>query len=157
MADPGLKRLDRGSLGAFRERLAAIDPGEEPRFGSLRPHRMIAHLVYMVELSLGEREAERDVGNPVTRSRLFWYLVMDWLPWPKGKVKAPGEFLPEPAGDFEQERRRLFEAMERFVAVLENAPDRRVHSPLLGPLRLSDWSRLHGKHFCHHLEQFGAL
>lgn len=157
MAGRTLRRLDRASLEDFRRRLETIDPAAEPRFGTLRPHQMFAHLAYLIELSLGEREAEHDVSTAITRSRLFWIVVVDWMPWPKGKLKAPQEFTPEPSGSFEEERGRLLAAMERFVAALESTPRRVARSPLTGPLPLTDWSRLHGKHLCHHLAQFGAL
>jgi len=151
-----MKHLNRESLPLYRERIQRIDSGDRPRFGTMSPAKALAHLRLFTEMSIGEYKTEIDVSNVITRSGLFFWFMVDVLPWPKGKVKAPEEFSPAPKEEFEEERRLLLEAMERFVAVLEKEPDRRQRSPLVGPITMRKWSRIHGKHFIHHLSQFGV-
>lgn len=147
------KVLDRGSLPHFVGCFEKIQPDDKPRFGSLTPAGLFTHLRILVEISLGERELDVDISNFITRSGLFFFLMIEVLPWPKGKIKAPDALTP-PAGDFGEEKRLFFESMERFVAALEKDPNRYTRSPLLGMTPLRKWARVHGKHLCHHLDQF---
>ncbi len=145
--------LNRESLSAYRQGIDALSLESEPLWGSLDAHRLLPHLRILLEIALGERE-EEDVSNFLLRSRLTFWMMM-WMPWPKGKVKAPDYLTPEPEEDFEEERRKLLAVMERFADEVESNPRQRTKSPILGWLALADWSRLQGKHLTHHLEQFG--
>lgn len=155
MPTPFLKYLNRESLPLFRERLTSIPDDAQPKFGSLTPAGMFAHLRVFFEISLEERTEDKDISTAITRSPLFFLLVVDLMPWPKGKLKAPDELTPPPQNT-ESDRQALFDAMDRFVAALESDPNKKATSPLAGPLTLKKWSRLHGKHITHHLVQFGV-
>ena len=146
--------FDRRNLPVFKSRLAAIRPNSACCWGTMTPEQMLAHLRRSVEISLGEY-AVKDVSNILSRTVIRW-LVFHVLPWPKGKLKVPAEWIPEPEEDIETERRRLGEALERFITAAEREPNRRSINPFFGPLSLAYCRRVHGKHFDHHLRQFGA-
>ncbi|MCC5877063.1 MAG: hypothetical protein JJU11_12660, partial [Candidatus Sumerlaeia bacterium] len=133
MPTPPLKHLNRESLPLFRERFTSIAADARPQFGTLSPAAMFAHLRVFLEISLGERTDDKDISTIITRSPLFFFLVMDIMPWPKGKIKAPDELTPPPSGDVETERQAMLDAMERFVAALESDPNKKATSPLAGP------------------------
>lgn len=148
------QHLNRQTLSAFEGRIEALRPGQPPRWGRMTPTQMLAHLHRTLLVSLGEVEVP-DRSNWLTRTIGRW-LVFHVLPWPKGRAKSPPEYVAEPAGDFVFERDRLVEAMHRFVEAAETEPERRERSPLLGPMTLRYWRRVHGIHFDHHLRQFGV-
>lgn len=149
-----VRKLDRANLSGFLERLCAIRADTQPRWGRLTPAALMAHLRYSVEVSLGERDA-RDESNWFTRT-VGRVVFFHWFTrWPRGVLKAKPGWTPLPRDDFETERHALVAAVERFVAAAEREPDRVTISPLLGPLTLAYWRRIHGVHFAHHLRQFG--
>ncbi len=149
-----MKQLDRSAVDELRERLGRIGPDSRPSFGRMRPEELMPHCRMLIELSL-EEISHPDVNAPLSKTFLFRWAVLA-LPWPKGKVKAPEGFLPAPEGEMDAEREKLIAAAGRFAEALERDPGRKTRSPLLGPLTLRDWGRLHAKHFEHHLRQFGA-
>ena len=146
-------RLTSENLPLFKDRVAKLAPDTPRRFGELSPAGMMRHLRTIIEMSLEEIPA-------VDRSTFFSRNIMrviafHVLPtWPKGKIKAPAEFTPD-AGEFEQERQKLFAAFDRFADALRRDPERSTLHPLFGRHPLRYWARLHGRHFEHHFEQFG--
>lgn len=149
--------LTRPTAGHFTARLNAVSPNSQRKWGSMTPHDLMAHLRRAIEVSLGDHPVE-DKSVPVVRDFLR-FMIFQAIPttmWPKGKIKAPPVFLAPPQGSFEEERRKLDAAIDRFVATAEEDPERLGPNPLLGPLPLTYWARIHGRHFDHHLRQFGA-
>lgn len=149
-----LRFFTREHAAHYRDRIGRLAPDAPPRFGTLSPTEMLAHLRFTFALSLGE-ESARDQSNLLTRTLIRWIFFHLVTTWPGGVIKAPPAFTPEPAGEFEAERIRLLDAMDRFLDALDREPDRRTLSPLLGPVTLRYWSRIHGIHLRHHLRQFG--
>lgn len=115
---------------------------------------MLNHVRLLMETSLGERTL-RDVSNPLSRLGIVQNLML-LMPWPKGKIKAPIKLLDDEVGSFAEERAKLVAVIQRFAAAVAQEPGRLVASPLMGPVTLAFWSRLHGKHVDHHLRQFGV-
>ena len=148
-------RLDRKSLVAFEGRTKGISARSQPRWGKFRPEQMLAHLHRNLELALGEFTAP-DESTWFRRAVLRPIVFDSGLPWPKGKVQAPDFFLPAPAGEVEDELDRILPKMVAFADLVEREPDRVVLSPIFGPAPLKYWSKMVGKHFDHHLRQFGV-
>ena len=141
-------------MSQFAERIGAIGPDAQRRWGTMTAGSMLAHLNRVFEISLGEFEiADRSI--PVVRTVLRW-LLFHVLPWPKGKAKAPVSTLPESTGDFASERQKVLAALQRFVEAAETDPQRIGINPIVGAQTLSYWRRIHGKHIDHHLRQFGV-
>lgn len=147
--------LDRSTVAAFAARFQSIQSETQRVWGTMPPEKMMRHVTFLLELSLGEQEGEK-VFMPFPRF-VIWTLFFDWFTnWPQGKLKAPAVFFPEPDGAVDAERERLTAALYRFVDALEATPDRTGFSPLLGHIPLRDWARVHGVHTDHHLRQFGV-
>lgn len=147
--------LDRETVGAFKDAIGKIQEDSERQWGTLTAHGMLRHLRHTFDVSLGAVDAE-DESTPYVRG-VVWVLFFEvFTNWPKGKLKAPAAFTPEPDEDFETEKGLLLERMDAFVDAYEDDPDQRAISPLLGNITLSKWSRLHGVHCRHHLKQFGV-
>jgi hypothetical protein len=147
--------LTSATVADIHGRVAKLRPDSVRKWGKLEPVGMVCHMARVMEISLGDHPVE-DRSNFITRSRLVRWLVLETLPWPKGRIKAPSFFTPAPEGELEDELKALLAAMERFAREMEANPDRRVTHPVFGPLTLRYWGVLHGLHFDHHCRQFGV-
>jgi oxepin-CoA hydrolase / 3-oxo-5,6-dehydrosuberyl-CoA semialdehyde dehydrogenase len=147
--------LNRRTLALFTVRINAIRPDAERLWGEMTPARMLAHLTRSIEISLGEYPV-KDRSLPLVRSLLRWWVFHPRRDWPEGKIKSPADWTPEPTESFTEERAKLLQAMDRFLAAAAREPGRKTVSPLFGPLTLEYWRLVHGKHIDHHLRQFGV-
>lgn len=147
--------LRRDTQPHFAERLQALTPETERRWGSLTPIGLLAHLRRSIEVSLGEVAVE-DQSTLLSRTLVRWLAIHLMRSWPRGKIKVPEVFIPAPEEDFEKERAHLLDAIERFVEAQAADPARRTRHPVLGEFTLQGWGHVHGRHFRHHFEQFGV-
>lgn len=145
--------LDRARIPAFSKRIGALTADAQRRWGKMEPIEVLPHLRAALRLSLGQLKLP-DQSTALFRNGLMQWLLLGPLPWPKGKIEAPGDFQPTPGESLEDERVKLKKAIEQFVDTLEGEPDRTAVHPAFGDLTLRKWSKLHGKHFDHHLRQF---
>jgi len=147
--------LDRARIPAFSKRIDALTADAHRHWGRMGPIEVLAHLRAALRLSLGQIKLP-DESTALFRNRVIQWLLLGPLPWPKGKIEAPSSFQPTPGDSMEEERAKLKKAMEQFVDALDGEPDRIAVHPAFGDLTLRKWAKLHGKHFDHHLRQFGA-
>ncbi len=148
-------KLDRASRDVFLNRLHCLTPESERQWGSLTVAGMVRHLRRAFEVSLNEVTVP-DNGNWLTKTVVKWMSLYLPIPIPRGKIKLPEVFTPEPEEDFESEVRALIEKYDDFVNALEKDPHQKALSILFGEMTLSEWSYLHGPHWDHHLKQFGV-
>jgi len=147
--------LNRATLTTFRARVGKVTDATPGRWGQLDATRMMRHLGFTLEMSLGIARVP-DTSKPVVRE-LVYVLFFQWFTnWPKGKIKAPGFVTPPAKADFSVEQLETLRLMDRFVEEFEREPMRLSVNPGLGPIPLSKWSRVHGVHMDHHLRQFGV-
>lgn len=147
--------LTKQTLAQYSGRFAKLAENSTRLWGTMTAVQMLNHVRLLLELPLGERTL-KDISNWFTRTRLAHWLLIDVMPWPKGRLKPPMKLIDDNLGTFEEERSKLLEVMQRFADLVETDPQRIVRSPFLGPITLKFWSRLQGKHLDHHLRQFGA-
>ena len=114
--------------------------------------RMVGHLGDQLRLALGEIEV------PATRSPLRFtpikQLLIYFLPWPKGKIKAPPAALTTDPGTWEKDVATLRALLEQFAG-FEPAGSWAPH-PFFGTMSRGLWAGLTRRHFDHHLRQFGV-
>lgn len=147
--------LNPDTASAFVDRLQAVEGDVQRQWGTLSAAAMMRHLNYSLELSL-EEVAPPKVFMPMP-GIVAWYLFFVWFTdWPKGKITAPPEFLPEGEEELDPARQQCIAAVERFVERLGVSPERKAYTPLLGNIPLRKWARLHGVHMDHHLRQFNV-
>ncbi len=146
--------MNQKTLPQFREAILRLEEDASPAWGKLTCPGMLAHLIFMMELSL-EKQTTRDISNFFTRRAIVRKAIMEWMFWPKGKINAPRAFTPKPKGEFEALRQQLLSLLEDFCGELEKDPKRLVNNPVWGPITLHYWSVIHGRHTAWHLEQFG--
>lgn len=147
--------LNSESAAAFEARVAQIQSDDQRQWGKMSSEEMLRHLIFMLELSLGEQEGKK-LPLPMP-GFLMWVLFFNWFTnWPKAKFDAPPDFFPPSENDLEAARTTCSEAINRFVQQLESTPEQTGFSPLLGHIPLRKWARVHGVHMDHHLRQFGV-
>jgi uncharacterized protein DUF1569 len=148
--------LNPGDMKNIIERLSNVRPDSRRRWGRMTPHQMICHLCDSFRSRLGEKESS-SASNPLTRTVVKWVALYAPMPWPHG-VKTMPEMDQEiggtQPGNFENDRRRLVELIERFTAPSKNTG---FHPhPLFGDMSKAEWMRWGYLHCDHHLRQFGV-
>ncbi len=160
MAEPA---FTRSTIDDYKARLTKISVDSERQWGSMDATRMLRHLRFVFEASMGEEDTHGQ-ASPGTgflayipgAQHLIYVLTFKWFTnWPKGNLKAPDEWTPTTENTFDEEEKLLLKKMDQFVDELEATPDKRAFSPLLGNIPLTKWSVVHGAHTNHHLKQFG--
>lgn len=146
--------LDRHQLPDFERRLMCLMPGAVRRWGTMDVSAMLAHLRKTFE-SVRDDTGIEDRSTWFSRT-VVRFLVLNVLPIPRGRIKAPAALFPAPCGAMEDERLLLRRAMQQFVAVAEAEPERRCRHPFFGLLTLRQWQRMHALHVDHHFRQFGV-
>lgn len=142
-------------LAEIRARLARVQPDSPRQWGKMTPHQMLCHLSDSYLIAMGEREAERR-DNFLFRTVLKWVALETRLPWAKGFKTGPT--ADQEAGgtkpvEFERDRQRLAEIIQRFTAAQRDfqfAPH-----PVFGTLTEAEWGRWGYLHADHHFRQFG--
>jgi hypothetical protein len=148
VADPRVRQ-------SIVERLAALTPAAERRWGTLTAHEMLCHLGDACEMVLRVRPRIKPV--PLRRRPLLKWLALR-MPnrWPRGVHTNP-EQDPRLGGtrpsDFEFDRQRVLTALHR-LARAEAATLEPAHG-MLGIMSPRDWQRWAYKHTDYHLRQFG--
>jgi hypothetical protein len=138
------------------QRLNAIGPANQRRWGKMTVEEMVCHLSDAFRGVMGEKEARR-VDNWFSRSLFKWAAL--WFPtrWPHGVSTVPecdakiGGTRP---AEMESDLRELRELFDRFMRQ-PRGYGLQVH-PIFGPLSEKEWMRWGYLHLDHHLRQFGA-
>jgi len=132
-------------------RLRMVTPATKPNWGSFDAPRMLSHLIDSLLIALGETSTQ-SLNRTMFQYFPLKHLVIYVIPFPKGVPTTP-EFLATAPAEFEADRRRLLELMDR-LADLPRAMG--PPHPLLGLLTNDEWNALQSKHIAHHLKQFGC-
>jgi hypothetical protein len=144
-----LRPADHAALLA---RLRLLRPDAMPRWGRLDAPRMVTHLTDQLQHSASDTKL-RPRRSPF-RYPVIKQLAMYWLPWPKGKIRAPAAAFVTQPGEWEEDLATLEALMGRF-AQLPAERDWPAH-PFFGTMTKSSWARVSYRHFDHHLRQFGV-
>lgn len=135
-------------------RLARLRPGAERQWGKMTVDQMVAHCANSLEMALGDRRPPR-----VLIGRLLGGIIKPLALGNDAPMRRNSPTVPaiEVAGtrDFEAERGRLHELIDRFAAAGPAGCTTHPH-PFFGRLTPEEWSVLMYKHLDHHLRQFGA-
>ncbi len=152
MEKPSL--YDQKTREEILERIDALSPERSPVWGSMNPAQMMAHVTETFDVVNGEKELK---GTPLV-ARLFKgvikKMVLNDKPFPKGTRTHP-QYLMKDEHEFEVEKGRLVEALERFAA-MDETKALAVEHPMLGTLSRDERSWSMYKHLDHHLQQFGV-
>lgn len=144
--------FDSRQRADLQVRLNRISPQAERQWGTMSAGQMICHLCDHLSVALGRLQgtpAPFFLANPIAR-----FLVIRWMPWPKGKLQSPKEQFTTSPSDFMADRNRLQSLIEEFAARGERG-EFGGHS-LFGRMGGTRWGQLAHRHIDFHLRQFGV-
>jgi hypothetical protein len=133
-------------------RIDQLTPDTPRRWGRMTVRQMVCHLTDAVESAFRPSPPERASG-PLTWAPLKW-LVINVLPWPKGKLESPPDLLLTQPTSWESDVRRLKHGLERVAA--RDPEAEWPSSDVFGELTGREWGSLLRTHLNHHLKQFGV-
>jgi len=139
------------------ERLRAVRPRSERRWGSLSAHEMVCHVGDAYRMALA-RTAVRDASTLVDRTLVKWIALYSPLAWPEGLKTRPEidqrHGAGTPPGDFDSDVADAVSLLEELVGDDEGLHGRR--HPVFGAMSRAAWLRWGYLHADHHLRQFGV-
>jgi hypothetical protein len=92
--------FDPAVRARFQERIRSLGPDAQRRWGRMTSSQMVCHLIDHLRIALGELSTQPVSG--VVRYPPFKQLVINVLPWPKGRIQGP----PEASRPFRASERR---------------------------------------------------
>jgi hypothetical protein len=144
--------FDPPARHAIVERVGRLTPQNERRWGRLTLDRAVAHMADQLRMALGEIPASPPRGP--LRFAPTRFLAIHVLPWPRGRVKGPGDAFKTSPSELEADRGALLGLIER-VGTRDPRGEWPSHA-LFGTLSGADWGVLCHRHLDHHLTQFSA-
>jgi hypothetical protein len=132
-------------------RVASLRPDAQRQWGKMTVDKMLAHIADGLRSAVGELPVKPK--NTPLRFAPARYLVLYWLPFPKGAPTAP-ELIERQPESIEEELRAVQELLEKFAAKDPQAqwPEHAAFGKMSG----QDWGVLQYRHLDHHLRQFNA-
>jgi hypothetical protein len=141
-------------IDEIKERLRQLRPDNSRQWGKMSPAQMLAHCSAGIEMAVGTIRPPRAFIGRVIGSAVKRVALRDEEPMRRNSPTAK-ELLITRDVDFEAERKRLSNLIDRFAAAGPSGCTGHPHA-FFGPLTPDEWSILMYKHLDHHLRQFGA-
>lgn len=131
---------------------------DEPLWGSMSVQHMVEHMTIAIKASYGRIKAEPMTDEAKMSIRKERFFSND-MPMPKG-VRV--NFAPETPGplyykNLDEAKEKLFHDLAAFFQYYKENPDAQNLHPGFGLLNYEEWIQMHGRHFLHHLKQFGLI
>ena len=129
-----------------------LQPEAKPHWGKMTSQQMVEHLVVSVEYTNGKKTTTSGIAAEKALADKMRMVYTDWV-IPKNVIleELPGintfTGLPEAINQLKIE-------LDQFDRYFEQPGATSIH-PAFGPLNHHEWLLWHGKHFTHHLWQFG--
>jgi uncharacterized protein DUF1569 len=143
------------SAEEIRQRIMRLRSDSVRQWGSMSPAQALAHCTNSVEMAMGIIRPKRTSFPTNIFGSLFKPIFFrQEIPFRRNSQTAP-ELLPphSTACDFESERTRLMESINRFVTTVPVSFSQYSHF-FFGKLTSQQWAALIYKHLDHHLRQF---
>ena len=138
--------------------LHQLDPATQPLWGTMTAQHMVEHLTASVKISVGMPEIQ--VHNTQELAEKFKAaLIHTDRPLSRGikNPALPEHPLPLRHAKLSDAVEELQQEWNRFKEYYQANPQAQHNHPRLGKLSHAEWVIFHGKHFSHHLEQFGLV
>lgn len=136
-------------------RLKSLNENSQGLWGKMSVSEMLSHMNDAMRLALGMKEAV-NTSNFFSNKVVFPVAVYILPFWPKSNPTAP-EMVAAKKGtapkDFYTE---LGTTLKLIDVITERDGGKFFPHPMFGKLSKEQWGALLGKHFDHHLKQFGV-
>ena len=135
------------------DRINRLMTDTKPLWGKMTVSQMLAHMQPPLRVALGEEKLKKGLMGFLFGGIAKKQMVNE-SPFKKNLPTAPG-FIVKDVRDFEQEKDKLTDLVQRFSKEQKENLDTRIH-PFFGKLSADEWNVLQWKHLDHHLRQFGV-
>jgi len=138
----------------IKKRIAQLRPDSERQWGKMNPAQALAHCSAAMGMAVGETRPPR-----ILIGRLLGWLakksvIVNGEPMRRNSMTDKSVLVTDER-DFEVERQRLGESIDRFAAGGSGICTKHPHF-FFGPLTPVEWAALMYQHLDHHLRQFGV-
>jgi len=141
---------------AYNEILSRIDKLDESKqslWGKMNVSQMLAHCSFPLQVALQEMSLEKPNMLKRMLFSMFKASLYNDKPW-KQSLPTTKQFIVTDAKDFNNEKQRLLEKINRFHA--EKPKTEWPAHPMFGDFTPEQWGKMQYKHLDHHLKQFGV-
>ncbi|MEO8189573.1 MAG: DUF1569 domain-containing protein [Acidobacteriota bacterium] len=136
------------------DRLARLSPTAPRQWGKMDAGQMLAHCSKALSVAVGDETRKQALIGRIL-SPFVKASILGEKPFSRNSPTDPTFVMTGSSKEFEQEKQRLTELIDRFAAAGPEQAGRQGHS-FFGKLTGSEWGVLMHKHLDHHLRQFGA-
>ena len=136
------------------ERINCLKPNTQPLWGKMNVSQMLAHCNVTYEMVYENKHAKPNLIMRFILKSFVKSKVTNEVPY-KHSLQTSPEFIMPDDKDFESERSRLIEFIEKTQQLGEACFDNR-ESLSFGVLNRHEWNNMFYKHLNHHLAQFGV-
>jgi Protein of unknown function (DUF1569) len=144
--------FDTDTYNEITERLNALTPQAERKWGKMNVAQMLAHCTEPFKISMSEKKIPR----PFVSYIFGWMakrMVLAEKPYKPG-LPTGKELIIKDERDFETEKKKLGTLMQEFYQKPQKVG---LHPhPFFGKFTKEEWGKSMYKHVDHHLLQFGA-
>lgn len=146
--------FDINNRAELRRLLLSLKPDTTPIWGKMTPQQMVEHLVDQVEWTNGKKIpfCEQPTDKAYQMKQLMVY--SDKEIGRNVVFQSPPEHYQYP--DIPTAVDQLMQELEAFDRYFEQPDTIAIHGGF-GPMNHHEWLIWHGKHFTHHLKQFGLI
>lgn len=137
-----------------KHRLARLTPESARQWGTMSVAQALAHCTAGVKMAAGEIRPQRALIGRILGPIIKPLALGNDNPIRRNSPTAK-DLVVADARDFETERNRLYECIDRFAAAGPDGCTTHPHA-FFGRLTPEQWATLMYKHLDHHLRQFGA-
>jgi len=132
------------------DRINKLTPESKALWGKMNVAQMLAHCQMPIGVAFGTHQLK---GNFIIKliGPLFKSVLYNDKPY-KRSLPTDKSFVMTGQKDFEQERNKLLDMVNRFTEI--NMTNNK--HPAFGRLTKEQWSKATWKHLDHHLQQFGV-
>ena len=145
--------FDAAVMHEVVDRINRLSAGTKPLWGKMRVEQMLAHSQTPLHIALGDKKFKGGLMAFLFGKMAKGKMVKD-EPFKKNLPTAPS-FVVKDERNFDEEKARLIDLVQRFSKEPKQNLDARPHS-FFGKLTADEWNTLQYKHLDHHLRQFGV-
>lgn len=135
-------------------RIIALNPSSQSRWGKMNVSQMLTHCAQPLRVAFGDLKLKRSFIAKLLGGYYKKKLTRDAQPFDRN-LPTDGAFIVVVPKEFEEEKNKLIELVQKFVQVGPDGITKDTH-PFFGAMTPQEWDTIQWKHLDHHLNQFGA-
>ena len=138
----------------LKARFEKLMPQSQPQWGRMTAPQMLAHCNVTYEMIYDNIHPKPNFFLGLILKSIVKKAVVNEAPYARNLKTGP-QFLVSADKDFNREKERLFQYMDRTQSLGE-AHFHMKESVSFGPLTVTEWNNMMYKHLDHHFTQFGV-